>query len=206
MVLEYLGNPTLDGILWAHEFGHNQGLQHPNPPVSTRIMNGSLSFASTQVTQGECNAWHNTAPNPGQLIGPCPFLFTVRKFLEATPVITTGTVLNYTILIENDTFNAITGITVSDALPANTSYVPGSAIASPSIIDLTNFPISTPAFTLHSNTSVLINYAVQVGAANSRDLLVNTATVNAPALLQPIQASTIAIVDAIKTYLPLIFK
>jgi uncharacterized repeat protein (TIGR01451 family) len=206
MILEYLGNTSLDGILWAHEFGHNQGLQHPNPSVSTRIMNGSLFTFSTQVNQAECNAWHNTSPNPGQVIGPCPFLFTVSQSLAATSVITSGTILNYTILIENDTFNAITDLTVSDTLPANTSYVPGSATASPPIIDLTNFPASTPAFTLNSNASVQINYAVQVGAVNSHDLLINTAFVDASSLSQPIQARDIAIVDALKTYLPIIFK
>jgi uncharacterized repeat protein (TIGR01451 family) len=169
-------------------------------------MNGFLSSSARQVTQGECNAWHNASSNPGQVVGPCPLLFSATKFLEPTSVLTTGATINYTIRIENNTFNAITGITVSDTLPNNTTYVPGSATANPPIVDLTNFPNTTASFSLSSNSSVQITYAVTVGLVNSKDVLINTATIDSPALPQPLQATYVAIVDAIKTYLPLVFK
>ena len=78
MILEYLGAVSLDGILWAHEFGHNQGLVHPNPSIPSRIMNGSLSFASKEVTQtdlesrlaGGLSLWLQRQQKPvGQLAG-----------------------------------------------------------------------------------------------------------------------------------------
>lgn len=209
MILEYSGSATRNGILWAHEFGHNQGLEHPDElgGFPTRIMNAILYVDdSKQMTQSECNAWHNTLTNPGQVIGPCPALFTVSKLLEASSVVTSGATINYTILIENNTFNAITGITVSDALPTKFTYVPGSATASPPIVNLTNFPTTTGSFTLASNSSVQITYAVNVGVVNSKEVLVNTVTVNASGLAQPIQASYTAIVDPVLTYLPIVFK
>ncbi len=208
LVLEHLGSVTLNGILWAHEFGHNQGLFHPNPSVSTRIMNGSLSSVSKQMTQAECNAWHSTPANPGTITGPitgsCPLLFTATKILEPTSVVTSGATITYTITIVNNTVNPVTNLTVSDNLPAELTYVPGSATANPPIINLTNFPNTTAPFTLNGNSSVQITYKAQVGSVNSHEILVNTATINALGLPQSIQASNTAIVDPLKTYLPVI--
>jgi uncharacterized repeat protein (TIGR01451 family) len=208
LILEHLGSATLDGILWAHEFGHNQGLFHPNPSVSTRIMNGSLSSASRQMTQAECNAWHSTLANPGTVTGPitspCPLLFTATKQLEPTSVVTSGATINYVITIVNNTFNPVTNLTVSDSLPSKLTYIPSSATANPPIINLNNFPNSTAPFTLNGNSGVQIRYAAQVGPVNSHEILVNTATINAPALPQPIQASYAAVVDPRKVYLPVI--
>lgn len=206
MILEYLGNVTLDGILWAHEFGHNQGLYHPNPSVSTRIMNGSLSFLAKQMTQTECNAWHNTYQNPGAP-GSCPIGFSVSKTLSASSVVTANAIIEYTIQVRNGSFQTVTGLTVSDSLPPQLSYVAGSAVASPAIVNLTNFPASSGSFTLNSQQSVLITYRVRVaGTVSKGDLLVNTATVSSVNLPAPVSASYLTIVDPEKTFLPLLLK
>jgi uncharacterized repeat protein (TIGR01451 family) len=208
MIFEHLDNTTLEGILWAHEFGHNQGLSHPDTDLPTRIMNGTLYFSGIgrQMTQAECNAWHSTLYNPGTVSGTCPFQLTVNKYLAATSVATSNARITYTLHINNDTFQSIADITVSDSIPMSTTYTSGSAVASPPIINLTNFPTGTVPFTLSAQSSVVITYALQVGLVNSKDLLVNTATISGPAYPQPIQASFTAIVDPVKTYLPLIFK
>jgi hypothetical protein len=76
MVVEYIGSkfPTLNSIVWTHEFGHNQSLNHVND--STMIMNGGISFQNpgTQMTIQECTAWHSTSANPGITGGSCPLI------------------------------------------------------------------------------------------------------------------------------------
>ena len=206
MILEYLGAVSLDGILWAHEFGHNQGLVHPNPSIPSRIMNGSLSFASKEVTQTECNAWHTSTLNPGSP-GACPFGFSVSKNLSASSLVKANAIIDYTIEVRNNTFQQVTNIIVSDNLPPELSYVAGSAVANPAIVNLTNFPSSAGPFTLDPQQSVLITYRARVaGTANKGDLLVNTATADSPDLSAPVQASYLTIVDPEKVFLPLLLN
>jgi uncharacterized repeat protein (TIGR01451 family) len=206
MILEYRGNVTDDGILWAHEFGHNQGLMHPTADIPSRIMNYRLTFSAREMTQTECNAWHNTVYNPGTP-GSCPIGFSVSKTLSPGYEATANAILEYTITVRNGTFQSVTGIIVSDSLPPELSYVAGSAVASPAIVNLTNFPGSAGPFTLNSQQSVLITYQVQVAATVSKgDLLVNTATATSPNLSAPVSASYLTIVDPEKIFLPLLFK
>lgn len=58
----FFGTPASEGATWAHEFGHNMGLNHPanmNPPV--RIMDlGAGSTTRNSVTLSECRAFVGT--------------------------------------------------------------------------------------------------------------------------------------------------
>jgi hypothetical protein len=45
-----------EGILWAHEYGHTQGLPHRSGNV---VMNGVIGPKNTRVNATECNAYHN---------------------------------------------------------------------------------------------------------------------------------------------------
>lgn len=47
-----------EGILWAHEFGHNQGLGHRN--ANNAVMNATINANRTGVTNAECTSF--TAP------------------------------------------------------------------------------------------------------------------------------------------------
>lgn len=51
---------ALEGILWAHEFGHNKGLSHRNDDPNA-IMNGTIASTRLRMTQAECDAFR-TAP------------------------------------------------------------------------------------------------------------------------------------------------
>lgn len=208
MILEYLNNTTLDGILWAHEFGHNQGLFHPPSDLPTRIMNAKLAAngISRHMILAECRAWHSTFANPGAIAGPCPLRFTATKLLAGAPVITSGARITYTLTLYNNTLEPVPNLTIQDTLPFSLTYLPGSATAQPAIINLTNFPTSTLPFTLNHNSSVTLNYAVQVGPVNSKDKLTNMAVITGPTLQQPLQASYTAIVDPFNLYLPPLFK
>jgi hypothetical protein len=47
--------PNLEGILWAHEYGHTKGLNHRSD--SDAVMNGTISNTRLKVTSTECTAY-----------------------------------------------------------------------------------------------------------------------------------------------------
>lgn len=51
------GLPHLDGIIWAHEYGHTQGLGHRSPASDRYVMNSWVAGRSTRVNTTECNAF-----------------------------------------------------------------------------------------------------------------------------------------------------
>jgi hypothetical protein len=53
-------NVAIEGNLWAHEFGHFQGLGHRN--VAGAIMNGTVTPASLKLNATECNAMKKNVP------------------------------------------------------------------------------------------------------------------------------------------------
>ena len=51
---------NLEGILWAHEFGHNQGLPHRDAS-NDNVMFFSIGANRRRVNQGECTAFRGSA-------------------------------------------------------------------------------------------------------------------------------------------------
>ena len=110
---------------------------------------------------------------------------TVEKKLDTTSILAASSRITYTITITNGSTANITGLTVADAIPANTTFVASSAQADPPIINLTNFPNTTAGFTLNSNSSVSIVYSLDIaGGVNEGDPIKNTVTLSAPSFLQ----------------------
>jgi len=48
-------NVALEGILWVHEFGHNQGLNHRNDPNG--VMDPTIGNTRRRVNVAECTAY-----------------------------------------------------------------------------------------------------------------------------------------------------
>lgn len=48
--------PSLEGILWAHEFGHTKGLSHRNSDPNA-VMNGVINSSRLRITSDECSAF-----------------------------------------------------------------------------------------------------------------------------------------------------
>ena len=48
---------NVEGLLWAHEYGHNKGLRHRNNVNA--VMNPTITTSSRRVNQAECNAFEN---------------------------------------------------------------------------------------------------------------------------------------------------
>ncbi len=55
--------PSLEGILWAHELGHNKGLSHRNDDPNA-VMNGTIASSRLRVNSAECNAFKSLAAKP----------------------------------------------------------------------------------------------------------------------------------------------
>jgi len=53
--------------VWAHEFGHNQGLPHRN--TSTDLIMHESAFGTHEIDVKECSRFQDK----GATIGPCPF-------------------------------------------------------------------------------------------------------------------------------------
>lgn len=50
------GLTHLDGIVWAHEYGHTQGLNHRAANNTRFVMNSAVQGRSTRVSTAECDA------------------------------------------------------------------------------------------------------------------------------------------------------
>ena len=50
------GLTHLDGIIWTHEYGHTQGINHRAADNTRFVMNDSVAGRSTRVSTVECNA------------------------------------------------------------------------------------------------------------------------------------------------------
>jgi hypothetical protein len=55
---------SLEGILWAHEFGHTKGLSHRNGDPNA-VMNGVINSSRLRVTTDECSAFRTEAATAG---------------------------------------------------------------------------------------------------------------------------------------------
>jgi len=67
-----LSSLTSEGLLWAHEFGHNTGLGHN--PSGGYIMSPSLGGGNTRLLGYECNSYHapsSSAHLSPQVVGQC---------------------------------------------------------------------------------------------------------------------------------------
>jgi Thrombospondin type 3 repeat/Dockerin type I domain len=58
MVLVRLTNLSYEAVLWIHEYGHNNGLNH-EPSDSRMIMYGSDNGANNGLRPGDCAAFHS---------------------------------------------------------------------------------------------------------------------------------------------------
>ena len=94
-----------EGILWAHEYGHNRGLHHRNPD-DNEVMNAYITSAHTYVNGAEKLAYEDsqaaqggagqaaaaapatapaTAPAPGAAAGDVK-AFVRRRYIEGIPL------------------------------------------------------------------------------------------------------------------------
>ena len=151
----------------------------------------SITGLKTDDINGAISVYGSTAP-------------TVVKALVAPATITRSVRATYTISIQNNA-GELTNTTLTDQLPANTTFAPGSATSN-GTIDLTNFPNTTAPFTLMTG-QLKVTYALTIGTTvNKGDLLQSTVTLASSGLGSSVVVNHTDIVDAEKVYLPMIIK
>jgi large repetitive protein len=104
------------------------------------------------------------------VVGNLPMLYahkTVQLQIDngSTGIVDPADVLRYTITITNSAATPATGIVLSDPVPANTTYVPGSAQLNGSPVAGASAPVvQVPIGTLASGASAVVIFDVQVNA------------------------------------------
>ncbi len=91
-------------------------------------------------------------------VGYQPPPVQITKSSSAGGTVVPGQVVTYTVTVTNNTPTTQTGITIDDVIPANTTYVGGSALVSiPGVFRVTEYPLTiaatTGTLTLNQNLS-----------------------------------------------------
>jgi hypothetical protein len=60
MVVRRHADAAVEAVLWAHEFGHNQGLG--DNVIAGNVMNGTIRGTNRNVSQAQCNAFRVLSP------------------------------------------------------------------------------------------------------------------------------------------------
>jgi uncharacterized repeat protein (TIGR01451 family) len=172
----------------------------------SKIFGDDLDSTSLKSFQ---EATNNVGTMDTKITIPLAESVSVDKMMVTTGLISASTELTYTLTISNSAGEALSNVTISDNIPAKTSYVPGSAVANPPIVDLAAFPTTTAGFSLANNSSVVVTYKLAVSAAaQNGDILTNTVTVSATNLTQVLtdQAAVTVGSQLTRLYLPLVIK
>lgn len=139
------------------------------------------------------------APSNLPLLDPGPLTVTKSSVNEGDTPLRPGERITYTITIFNNGDQATTNVTISDTLPANTTFVPGSIDVLPPSPDWSagTGSILVQGITVTDQSLVTVTYAVTVNPvlANGTEII-NTASVTSTELADPTSASVTDIVVA----------
>lgn len=133
-----------------------------------------------------------TAPANLPLLDAGPFTVTKSSVNEGDTPLRPGERLTYTITIFNAGDQSATNVTISDTLPANTTFVPGSMVILPEGTSGTagTQPILAEGITITASTSVTVTYAVTVNSNVAHNTqIINTASVTSTELPGPASAT-----------------
>ncbi len=76
---------SLEGILWAHEYGHNTGLRHRDT-TNNNVMFRSIGANRTRINQTECNSFRSSSPSTAAASAggqsPAPGKPSVKDFVS----------------------------------------------------------------------------------------------------------------------------
>ncbi len=119
-----------------------------------------------------------------------PSGFNVSKFADHDPA--PGDVLPYTIVITTDASTTLSNVTISDTMPAETTFVPGSVTITPPDGGATTGtpPILVSGMTVISSATVSVTFAVTVNAPLAAGTnILNTAAITSSEYPTPTTAA-----------------
>jgi uncharacterized repeat protein (TIGR01451 family) len=190
------------GFVALHELGHAIGLRH-EPSIGD---GGHLAVMNPFYNPSLITLQSDDLNGAASIYGPGQPLTLSKQLVTPPSGIIPGATLTYKITVQNLSPQSVADVTLSDALPASSSYILGTAVANPAIVNLSSFPNSIAPFMMDGNSTLEIVYNVQLDLVNKGHLLVSSATVDAPSLPQPVQVQHTAIVDPFIVALPIILK
>lgn len=172
-------------------------------PNQTQIVN-TASVTSSEVSQVQSSTFTDTVTS-------APALSIQKSSLDGNGgLLAPGDTLTYTIVVANNGTANATGGLISDPLPANTSFVPGSIVLNPSGAGLfgSNPPTLASDLTITAGQRITLTYGVKVNSPlPDQTKIVNTASVTSSEV-GLVQSSTVTdtVTSQQNTYLPVIHK
>jgi uncharacterized repeat protein (TIGR01451 family) len=172
-------------------------------PDQTKIVN-TASVTSNEVSLAQSSTVTDTVVS-------APLLTIQKSSLDANGgSLVPGDRITYTVVVRNNGTATATGGLVSDSVPANTTFVPGSIALDPPSAGTqgTSLPTLASNLTIGANEGVTVSYAVLVNTPlPDQTQIVNTAIFSSNEILIPIKAVvTDTITGQNLYYFPLILK
>ena len=183
------------GLVALHEIGHSLGLGHE--PTIYAVMNAYYNPLLTGLLTDDINGIVS-------IYGPFPLSIVE----QSNPAIVSAStnLITYTLYIYNNGGADLIGVSITDTIPASTTYVNGSASHSGQLIAPGSKVIAWPVTTINAYTAISRTFKVTIPPLPQGDLLINTTMVKVDQSAQTYSTNFVLIVDPRLTYLPLIFK
>jgi uncharacterized repeat protein (TIGR01451 family) len=119
---------------------------------------------------------------------------------------TNGQTITYTVVVKSLTTPSSTTVNLTDEIPSDLAYVPGTLTATTGAAIDTSAPILSWSGVLSPTPVVTVTYAVAVSTSlTTPQLITNTARVAAQGA-NPISSTATIIVNGEKRYLPIVCK
>ncbi len=155
-------------------------------PNQTQIVN-TASVTSSEVSQAQTSTVTDTVTS-------APVLTIQKSSLDVNGgTLVPGDIISYTIVVSNSGTANATGGVISDTLPVNTSFVPGSVQLNPAGAGVVGntLPTLVSGLTITANQRITVSYAVTINTPlPNQTQIVNTASVTSSEVSEP-QSSTV---------------
>jgi uncharacterized repeat protein (TIGR01451 family) len=185
------------GIVALHEIGHSIGLRHSYSGLAVMNPSYTPSLTGLQVDDVEGAVSIYGSSNP---------LVVDDALIVSDSVTSDSTTITYQFTIQNQNSSPVEDVTVSALLPESAAYIPGTALAEPSI-PLNGFPEnSTSPFTIQGQGEVTIGFALEAKSPERGEEFVITIKVTGPTLGQDLVTTEAVTVAPYLTYVPLLMK
>jgi uncharacterized repeat protein (TIGR01451 family) len=177
-------------VAWDWDFGDG-AIASGSTTIHTYTTSGV--YTATLTVTDACG-YSDVVTNTLEVLAP---ILTLTKSAAPAPV-EAGGLLTYTIVAANSGGANATGVTISDPLPANTSFVTGSVSLTPAGTGLIGDPPTLVSnLTITAGQSVTVTFTVRVDKPLlAGTILTNTASLSSPQIAFPLSSTVTTTVVA----------